>query len=253
MKEDSSTMNSYLEPEPPREDWRREVTWGPREIIIGLVLGVVALLVIPTIALVIAAIFGIDVTETEPAEQVSLVASLPFEVTLLIIALGLTVGTKGAKLRSLGFRRLPLNLVWVTPAVVVGAFVAVEVYAVIADAIGGSNFLPQSNLKEDVLNQTAFIVLAGVLALILAPFMEETFFRGFVFGGLRKRFSFFTAALISGFLFSLAHGQPTTLIPFTFVGMLFAAGYAYTGSIWTTISAHFLFNLVSFIATLANR
>jgi len=251
MTNDFEPQPEPLQPLP--EDWRREVVWGPREIIIGLVLGVAALLLIPTIAIVVAAIIGIDVTETKPAQQVALVASLPFELALLVIALALTVGSRGAKLRALGFRRLPLNMVWVTPAVVVGAFVAVEVYAVVAQAIGGSNFLPQSNLKEDVLNQTAFIVLAGVLALALAPLVEETFFRGFIFGGLTRRFSFFTAALISGFLFSLAHGQPTTLIPFTFVGMLFAAGYAYTGSIWTTISAHFIFNLISFIATLANR
>jgi len=58
---------------------------------------------------------------------------------------------------------------------------------------------------------------------------------------------------MSGFLFSLAHGQPTTLIPFTIVGMLFAAGYAYTGSLWTTIAAHFTFNLISFTLTLATR
>ena len=83
--------------------------------------------------------------------------------------------------------------------------------------------------------------------------VEETFFRGFVFGGLSKRFSFLGAALMSGFLFALAHGQPTTLIPFTLVGMLFAAGYAYTGSLWTTIAAHFTFNLISFSITLATH
>ncbi len=250
----TSDFEPYQErPQPSSGDWRREIVWGPREVIIGLALGAVALLLIPTIAIVVAAILGIDATETKQGEQVALVASLPFELMLLVIALALTVGGKRAKLRALGFRRLPLNLFWVTPAIVVGAFLAVEVYAVIADAIGGSNLLPKSNLNEDILNQTSFIVLAGVLALVLAPLVEETFFRGFLFGGLTRRFSLFTAALISGFLFSLAHGQPTTLIPFTLVGMLFAAGYAYTGSIWTTVSAHFIFNLISFIATLANR
>lgn len=251
-------MTSDFEPQPehlkpPPDDWRREVVWGPREILIGLALAAAAVLLIPTIAIVIAAILGVDVTESKPAQQVALAASLPFELTLLLIALALTVGSKRASWRSLGFRPLPLNMAWVPPAVVVGAFLSVEVYGVIANAIGGDNFLPKSNLSQDVLDQTAFIVLAGILALLLAPLVEETFFRGFLFGGLTKRFSFFTAALISGFLFALAHGQPTLLIPFTFVGMLFATGYAYTGSLWTTISAHFMFNLVSFVATLATR
>ena len=37
------------------------------------------------------------------------------------------------------------------------------------------------------------------------------------------------------------------------VGVLFAAGYAYTGSLWTSISAHFTFNLISFAIALATR
>ncbi|MGA2286644.1 MAG: CPBP family intramembrane glutamic endopeptidase [Dehalococcoidia bacterium] len=251
-------MTSDFEPQPERsqttsDDWRREVVWGPREIIIGLVLGVVALLCIEVVAVIVARLLGVDVKNTTHADQVALVASVPFELMLFVIALSLTVGSRGAKLRSLGFRPLPLNLVWVTPAAVVGALSILLVYEGIANAIGGSRLLPQSNLKGDVLNQTAFVVMASVLALVLAPLVEETFFRGFLFGGLTRRFSFVIAALMSGFLFALAHGEPTVFIPFTFVGMVFAASYAYTGSLWTTISAHFLFNLISFIATLANR
>jgi membrane protease YdiL (CAAX protease family) len=68
-----------------------------------------------------------------------------------------------------------------------------------------------------------------------------------------EKFTFLGAALMSGFLFSLAHGQPTTLIPFTLVGMTFAAGYAYTGSLWTTIASHFTFNLISFTVALATH
>ena len=58
---------------------------------------------------------------------------------------------------------------------------------------------------------------------------EETFFRGFLFGGLEKRLGIFWAALASGFLFSLAHGQVSTLVPFTFVGMMLAWAYVVHG------------------------
>ena len=253
MTSDFEPLPEASEPLPPPNDWRREVVWGPREVIQGLALGAAAVLFIPIIALVVAALMGIDVTDSKRSQQVALAASLPFELTLLAIVVALTVFKTHASWRSLGFRPLPLRMIWVPAAVLVGAFVAVEGYATIAQAIGGDKFLPQSTLEEDLLDERAFVVLAGVLALVLAPLMEETFFRGFLFGGLSKRFSFFTAALISGFLFSLAHGQPTTLIPFTFVGMCFAAGYAYTGSLWTTIAAHFMFNLISFAAALATR
>lgn len=253
MTDDFQPLPEAPEPLPPPNGWRSEVLWGPREIIQGLALAVVALFVIPTVALGVAAVLGIDVTDTRHSQEVALAASLPFELALLAIVIALTVFKTHATWRSLGFRPLPLRLFWVPAAVLVGAFLAVEVYAGVASAIGGDKFLPKSTLGEDIFDERAFVVLAGILALLLAPFVEETFFRGFLFGGLSRRFSFFTAALISGFLFSLAHGQPTTLIPFTLVGMLFAAGYAYTGSLWTTVAAHFTFNLISFLATLANH
>jgi membrane protease YdiL (CAAX protease family) len=241
------------QPERWRRDWREGVVWGPREVVQGIALGAAAVIFIPVAALIVATAVGIDVTNTKRATEVSLAASLPFEAALFAIVAGLTVFKYRSRWSALGFRPLAMRQVWVPAVIVIAAYVTVVVYATIAEAIGGSKFAPQSTLGEDVFDVTAFVVLAGILALAMAPLIEETFFRGFVFGGLSKRFSFFGAALISGFLFSLAHGQPTTLIPFTVVGMLFAAGYAYTGSLWTTISAHFTFNLISFTVTLATR
>ncbi|MDO8612058.1 MAG: CPBP family intramembrane metalloprotease, partial [Dehalococcoidia bacterium] len=89
-------------------------------------------------------------------------------------------------------------------------------------------------------------VLVGILSLALAPVMEETFFRGFLFGGLRGRWGVFFAALSTGFLFALAHVDPLLYIPFTAVGMIFAWGYVYSGSILASMIAHLLFNAISF-------
>ena len=246
-------VNQPESPTPAFADWREGIAWGPREVVQGVALAAAAVIFIPVTALLIAAAAGIDVTDSKRATEVSLVASLPFEAVLFAIVAALAVFKCHSRWSDLGFRPLVLSRAWVPVATVIGAFVAVEVYARVADAIGGNKFLPKSTLGEDVFDEKAFVVLAGVLALVMAPLVEETFFRGFVFGGLAKRFSFLGAALISGFLFSIAHGQPTTLIPFTLVGMLFAAGYAYTGSLWTTIAAHFTFNLISFTVTIATR
>jgi membrane protease YdiL (CAAX protease family) len=122
---------------------------------------------------------------------------------------------------------------------------------VVVQLVGAEDLRPQSTLGADVFDNRALVVMAGILAVLAAPVAEETFFRGFLFGGLVKRLGIFGAALASGFLFSLAHAQPTTLIPFTFVGMMLAWSYVYTGSIWTNIGAHLVFNLISFSISLA--
>lgn len=241
------------QPDQRRRDWREGICWGPREVVQGVALAAAAVIFIPVTALLIAAAAGIDVADTRRATEVALIASLPFEAALFAIVAALTLLKCRSRWSDLGFRPMALTRAWVPVAIVICAYAVVFVYSMIADAIGGDDFVPKSTLGEDVFNEKAFVVLAGILALGMAPLVEETFFRGFVFGGLTKRFTFLGAALMSGFLFSLAHGQLTTLIPFTLVGMLFAAGYAYTGSLWATISAHFTFNLISFTVTLVTR
>jgi len=254
----SSEFDQPPEPELPdlseqrRRNWREGIAWGPREVIQGLALAVAAVIFFPVAALVIAAALGIDVTDTKRATEISVIASLPFEAALFAIVAALTVFKHRSKWRALGFRPLALGQAWVPAVLVIGAYMVYGAYISAADAIGGDKFLP-TNMLEDVLDEKVFVVLLGILALFMAPLMEETFFRGFVFGGLSKRFSFLGAALISGFLFAVAHMDPTLLIPFTAVGMIFAAGYAYTGSLWTTIAAHFTFNLISLSLTLATR
>jgi membrane protease YdiL (CAAX protease family) len=124
-----------------------------------------------------------------------------------------------------------------------GAMAVVWVYFVVLAALGAE---PDSNIPDEAFDSVPLVVLVGVLSLGLAPFMEETFFRGFLFGGLRGRWGAFWAALGTGFLFALAHIDPTVYIPFTAVGMLFAWGYVYSGSLLASMIAHLLFNGISF-------
>ena len=75
---------------------------------------------------------------------------------------------------------------------------------------------------------------------------EEIFFRGFLFGGTRPLIGAMLAALITGFLFSLAHYNPGLVLPFTLIGALLALSYHRSGTLFVPIGAHFFFNLVSF-------
>jgi membrane protease YdiL (CAAX protease family) len=92
------------------------------------------------------------------------------------------------------------------------------------------------------------MALIGLLAVVVAPVTEETFFRGFMFSALRKRWGFIVAAVASGLLFALAHTDFGSIIPFTVIGVFLAAIYTYTGSLWVSIASHLLFNFISFLA-----
>ncbi|HWO72064.1 MAG TPA: CPBP family intramembrane glutamic endopeptidase, partial [Dehalococcoidia bacterium] len=72
-------------------------------------------------------------------------------------------------------------------------------------------------------------------------------FRGFLYGGLRQRLAMPVAALASGGLFSLAHGDPGLVVPFTLVGAVLAYIYERTGTLLASIGTHFTFNALSFL------
>lgn len=94
-----------------------------------------------------------------------------------------------------------------------------------------------------------FLLLLG--GAFVAPFVEEVFFRGFVFSGLQKRWGWEMAAVISAGLFALAHVVPTSVVPIFILGLIFAYLYRVSGSIWPAIFMHMLTNAVALSAAYA--
>jgi len=86
---------------------------------------------------------------------------------------------------------------------------------------------------------------------VVAPIVEEIFFRGFVFAGLRGRWSWQTAAVVSAGLFALVHFVPTSILPILLLGLIFAFLYQISGSIWPAILMHMLTNTVALLSAYA--
>lgn len=150
----------------------------------------------------------------------------------------------------LGFRR-PQKGWWTPVAVLFGAYVTIGVYVAIMELTGLADLTPKSTLPEDTFDNPFALPLAGLLALLAAPLAEETFFRGFLFPGLRNRWGAWRAALASGLFFALLHFNVGSIVPFTVIGMLLAWAYVLSGSLWMSIAAHFAFNAISFLFSVA--
>ena len=86
---------------------------------------------------------------------------------------------------------------------------------------------------------------------VVAPFVEEVFFRGFVFTGLRQRLGWKQAAIASAGLFALAHFMPTSILPIFILGLVFAFLYQLSGSVWPAILMHMLTNTIALSAAYA--
>lgn len=107
--------------------------------------------------------------------------------------------------------------------------------------------LSEHNLKvqpelERIVTQTASPGLFILAAVVIAPVVEEIFFRGFIFAGLKKRYTWVKAMLISSGLFALLHLRPLAVPPIFILGLVFAYLYQRSGSIWPAILIHSLVN-----------
>ncbi len=87
-----------------------------------------------------------------------------------------------------------------------------------------------------------------VLVLAVLPAVgEEILFRGFIFGSLRERWGVRWALIISAVVFGAFHTSLVKLLPMTLLGAAFAYMVISTGSIYVSMTLHFVNNAISMI------
>jgi membrane protease YdiL (CAAX protease family) len=79
-------------------------------------------------------------------------------------------------------------------------------------------------------------------AVIVAPPVEEIFFRGFLFQGFRQKYGWINAALLSSAIFAAAHLDLVSIIPTFILGVVLAYTYHKSNSLLPGIILHFLVN-----------
>lgn len=93
------------------------------------------------------------------------------------------------------------------------------------------------------------VLPAAVMLFIVAiwsPLAEELIFRAMIFRTLRKGFSFWPAALISGILFGVYHLNWVQGVYASILGVLLAYTYEKTNSLLGCYLLHFMFNMTSY-------
>jgi CAAX protease family protein len=215
-------------------------TWGPARVALGI--GVLLFATVLEVGVVSIFDPGLDSLAARLATQAILA------VTLVGVAFALTTDkARGvAPPSALGLRR-PLRSPYKVAA---GAYLG---YVVVAIAYSALVHPEQRDITTDLgFGHGAFgAVAAGLLIIVAAPISEEIFFRGFIFGGLRKRLPFVGAALIAAAIFGLFHytgaGSIAVVPQLAFLGFALCWVYEETGSIYPTMAIHALNNAVAFV------
>jgi uncharacterized protein len=186
---------------------------------------------------------------------------------LLVIALGAQVlGVSFALAYLLGRRRLswrllgPIRPSWLMVALGLAVGVGGTILAYALNAILALLFQPEAPVEQQVMQDLlaggTSMWLAIIVAVIMAPLVEELLFRGVLFQAMRPRVGLWPAAVLSSLVFTLVHvevitSQPLALTGLFTLGVVFAWAFHRTGSIVVPILGHAVFNGMSVLLAIA--
>jgi membrane protease YdiL (CAAX protease family) len=158
---------------------------------------------------------------------------------------------------TLGLGRLKLRDLAVIPSWVLLQYMAMMVVLVMVLVAAPGlehGFIPNNPLTPN--SPTRLVALFAIAAVVMAPFCEETLFRGLVLRALMRRYGFIVAAIASSAIFGLAHayeepnlgaGILITIAMATF-GTMQCILVRLTGRLAPAIGVHMTFNAISMLA-----
>lgn len=116
---------------------------------------------------------------------------------------------------------------------------------VVQAAMAGKHMTPPENPVHEIIGgaSSGVLVLLFTLAVVWAPIVEESIFRGAIFRQLRARMGLLLAAGISAVAFGTMHAYPLPLLlPVITLGFTFALTREWRGSLVAPMVGHFLHN-----------
>lgn len=169
-------------------------------------------------------------------------ASLVQEIMFLATAIAFATVAGGVSAERFGLRRFKPNAIGWMIVAFAAYFIISGIYAALVHP--PRDELPRS-LGAD--QGVALAIATGILVVGIAPFVEEFFFRGFLFAAMRNGFGVWGGAFMSGAIFGAVHLKPEFFVPLAVLGVALALLYEKTGSIWPCIAMHAANNALAFV------
>jgi len=233
--------------------------WGWMDLLLFALIAIAGTVVLGVVVFLGFAAFGVSLQELRFPGRVQGVFNIVCEVLLFAgligyLALQIELRFRAPFWRTIGWRRLearrfPRALTYA--GWILGGFLLAFVVQVAAAVFGTKANLPIEALFQDRL--TAVLIL--LLAVLLAPFVEETIFRGYVFPVIARSFGRGVGVVATGILFGLLHaaqlwGGWTEIGLLVFVGIVFTYARAVQQTVLASYLLHVSYNFAVSLAFL---
>lgn len=220
-----------------------QVPWGLRQVIYAVLIASAPVLSLYALAALLPANDSATATTGPGFAALTVVLTAIIDGWYLLWAWVFSLRRWRLPLRSLGFRPVGRQVLWIVPVALVVVYTASALYLALYQHFVGPP--PRQDIVTLFPHTAAGLILFAVIVEVVAPFFEETIFRGFIFQGLASTWGPVPGALVSAAFFGLIHQQFGLLfVPFFVLGLALAGVFYWTRSLWATIALHAAFNMI---------
>jgi membrane protease YdiL (CAAX protease family) len=185
----------------------------------------------------------------------TILAAFLYIITLiLVIGVPWLIKKYHTSLADIGLARLPSwTDIFITPAGLIVYLLLSSLLILLA-----TNVLPgfDINQAQDTgfkqLSNNYEYVLAFTTLVVIAPIAEETLFRGYLYGKLRKFVPVWAAILATSLLFGFFHGEWNLAVDTFALSIVLCFLRESTGSVWASILLHMTKNGIAFYLLFIN-
>jgi len=141
--------------------------------------------------------------------------------------------------RTIGFGSFSINVVGIGCGLLIGGYIVILIHNGLLYWLGVDT---QGDQIFDIFNQLESPGWLMITGSIVAPLVEEIFFRGFLFQGFRQKYGWQAALFLSSAIFGAAHLDPVSFVPTFVLGCVLAYMYHRSNSVWPGILFHAAIN-----------
>lgn len=235
------------------------VPWGWTDLFLFLVLGIAGFFLISLFVGLALAMSGADFHQIQKSPTdinlLSILIQVLLDLGLLTyLAAQMRLRFHSPFWRTIGWRKL--DTIRISPSVYYVGLVLSGLFLSIIVALGSALFPPKKDLPIQALFQDRYATLLFMLlAVLLAPLVEETIFRGYIYPVIARSFGKVWGILATGALFGLLHasqlwGGWSQIALLVFVGIVLTLARAVSRSVMASFVVHTSYNSLQVIGLL---
>lgn len=191
---------------------------------------------------------GIFLPTDSVTTQTTITAIVYVLTLLIVIGVPWILQRRSTSREDIGLTRLPSWMdILLSPAGFIIYFILSGVLIAVATAV-----LPDFDVTQtqevgfEDLSQRSEYLLAFLTLVVVAPVAEETLFRGYLYGKLKKHVPLWLAIVATSALFGAFHGQWNVALDTFMLSVVMCSLREVTGNIWAGILLHMMKNGIAF-------